>query len=173
MLGDHYLWRKSVPYEPSAHIPLLLSAPARFGLRRGAAVDGVCCLEDIMPTLLELAGVESPASVEGRSLLGLARGERVPWREYVTIEHAPLHQSLTDGREKYIWWVADGHEQFFDLAADPHELRDLARDPSNEARIAPWRRRLVRELAAREEGFSDGERLIPGRPYPPVWEGGI
>ncbi|MHB1357685.1 MAG: arylsulfatase [Anaerolineae bacterium] len=168
MLGDHYIWRKSVPYESSAHIPLLLSAPARYGLPRGGVVDGVCCLEDVMPTLLDLAGIEVPASVEGRSLLPLARGESAAWREYVTIEHSPLHQSLADGREKFIWWVADGHEQFFDLAADPHEMHDLASSPAAASRIAMWRERLVRELVGRPEGFSDGERLISGRPFPPV-----
>lgn len=168
MLGDHYIWRKSVPYEPSAHIPLLLRAPARFCLPRGGVVDGVCCLEDIMPTLLDLAGVEIPATVEGRSLLPLARGEATSWRDYVPIEHSPLHQSLTDGREKFIWWVRDGHEQFFDLTVDPHELHDLAPDPAAAPRLALWRERLVRELVGRPEGFSDGQRLIAGRPYPPV-----
>jgi len=168
MLGDHYLWRKSVPYEPSAHIPLLLRAPLRFGLPTGRTIEGVCCLEDIMPTLLELAGVVIPGTVEGRSLLGLARGEEVAWRDYVTIEHAPLHQSLTDGREKYIWWVADGHEQFFDLVADPHELHDLVREPASDARLRVWRQRLVRELTGRPEGFTDGEKLIAGRSFPAV-----
>jgi arylsulfatase len=168
MLGDHYLWRKSVPYESSAHIPLLLRAPARFGLPRGGVVDGVCCLEDVMPTLLDLAGVDIPESVEGRSLLPLARAEAASWREYVTIEHSPLHQSLTDGREKFIWWVRDGHEQFFDLTVDPQELHDLAPDPATAPRLALWRERLVRELIGRPEGFSDGQHLIAGRPYPPV-----
>jgi arylsulfatase len=168
MLGDHYLWRKSVPYESSAHIPLLLSAPSRFGIPRGIVVDGACCLEDIMPTLLDLAGVEIPQSVEGRSLLPLIRCETATWREYVTIEHSPLHQSLTDGREKFIWWVADGREQFFDLMEDPHELHDLAQTPNAVPRLALWRKRLVRELVGRPEGFSDGQHLITGRPYPPV-----
>ncbi|MBI3986508.1 MAG: sulfatase-like hydrolase/transferase, partial [Lentisphaerae bacterium] len=165
MLGDHYGWRKQVPYEASARVPLLFSAPPRFGLKRLSTVDQPVCLEDIMPTLLDLAGAPIPKTVEGRSLLPLMRGETIPWRDYLPIEHAPLHQSLTDGREKYIWFVRDGREQFFDLTADPLECHDLAREPAASARMAVWRKRLVHDLKARPEGFSDGHQLIPGRPY--------
>lgn len=168
MLGDHYCWRKQVPYEASARIPLLIQAPSRFGLRAGHVVEQHACLEDVMPTLLELAGLKIPATVEGRSLVKLLRGENPSWREFIPIEHAPSHQSLTDGREKFIWWVADGREQFFDLTADPQECHDLVRDPAASGRIAKWRQRLIHVLEHRPEGFSDGRRLIPGRPYPAV-----
>ena len=57
MLGDHYLWRKTVPYEPSARIPLLLRAPRRFGIEPGTVVQEPVGLEDVMPTLLDLADI--------------------------------------------------------------------------------------------------------------------
>lgn len=165
MLGDHYLWRKSVPYEPSARIPLLIRAPERFGLVGRTLVDAPVCIEDIMPTLLDMAGVQVPDTVEGRSLLPLMRGEAAPWREWLHLEHAPMHQTVTDGREKYIWLVKDGREQFFDLGCDPAELHDLSADPACSERIALWRSRLIDELRGRPEGFTDGTKLIAGRPY--------
>ena len=168
MLGDHYLWRKSLPYEGSARIPLLVRAPERFGLQRGLVPDRPVCLEDIMPTVLEMAGVEIPQTVEGRSLLPLMRGEDAPWRRYVHMEHAPSFHSLTDGREKYVWFAQDGREQFFDLSKDPQERYDLAADPAASERILQWRRLLIEELQNRPEGFSDGSRLMAGRPYPPA-----
>lgn len=168
MLGDHYLWRKSVPYEPSARVPLLVRAPERFGLQVGSLVDAPVCLEDVMPTLLELAGVPIPSSVEGRSLVPLLRGESVAWREHLHIEHAPLHHSLTDGRTKYIWWVPDGKEQLFDLASDPTERHDLAGDAQQANRLTLWRARLVAALADRPEGFVQQGHLVPGMPYGPV-----
>ncbi|OGV75449.1 MAG: hypothetical protein A3K19_25600 [Lentisphaerae bacterium RIFOXYB12_FULL_65_16] len=168
MLGDHHLWRKTVPYEASARIPLLLRAPPRFGIHPGTVVSEAVGLEDIMPTLLELAGVAIPDTVEGRSLLSLARGEKPKWRPYIHIEHAPLHHTLTDGKEKYIWFAADGREQFFRLTDDPTECRDLAQVPEEAPRVAHWRSQLIEELQNRPEGFSDGTRLIPGRPYPAV-----
>jgi len=165
MLGDHYLWRKSLPYEGSARIPLLVRAPRRFGLKEGIVIDEPVGLEDIMPTILDMAGVPIPETVEGRSLLPLMRGEEAGWREWLHIENAPTHHTLTDGKEKYIWFVKDGREQFFDLDSDPMECRDLSRDPEAGPRVSSWRERLVEVLKDRPEGFSDGKRLIPGRPY--------
>lgn len=163
MLGDHYLWRKRQPYEPSARVPLLISAPRSFGWPRGTVLDQPVCLEDIMPTLLELAGAPIPSSVEGRSLVPLLRGEKPAWRDCLHLECAPQFHALTDGREKYVWLPASGQEQFFDLQQDPHELRNLA---AHTERVAPWRARLIAALKDRPEGFSDGRQLIAGRPYP-------
>lgn len=171
MLGDHYRWRKQAPYEASARIPFLLCAPERFGIKPGTALDQPVGLEDVMPTLLDLAGVSIPATVEGRSVLPAARGETGRWREYLHIEHAPEHQALTDGREKFVWQVADGKEHFFDLVRDPTECHDLIGDPGAAKRVKIWRRRLITALRGRPEGFTDGRRLIPGRAYRAVIPG--
>ena len=168
MLGDHYLWRKSLPYEGSARVPLLIRAPERFGIQGRIVPDQPVGLEDIMPTALEMAGVDIPDTVDGRSLLPLMRGEESEWREHLHIEHSPMHHALTDGREKFIWWTQDGREQFFSLADDPKERRDLIAVPAYAERIDAWRRRLIDELKDRPEGFTDGERLIAGRPYGPT-----
>ena len=168
MLGDHYMWHKLQGYEPAARIPLLIRAPECYQLQRASVVNEPVSLEDIMPTLLEMAGAEIPETVEGRSLLPLMQGETPPWRDYLHIQHAPLHHTLTDGREKYIWFVQDGREQFFDLQEDPNECHDLCADPAAAERMAQWRALLVERLAGRPEGFSDGQRLIPGRDFPPA-----
>ena len=169
MLGDHYRWQKIVPYEPSACIPMLLRAPSRFGIEPGSVVDRPVCLADVMPTLLEMAGVTVPAGVEGQSLLPLSRGEAVAWRDQLHIEHAPLYHALTNGREKYVWFAADGREQLFCLTDDPTECHDLACCPEAAERLSYWRGRMIQELAGRPEGFCDGTTLIPGREYKPVW----
>ncbi len=168
MLGDHYLWHKIVPYEPSARIPLLVRAPDRFGIRPGTVIDEPVTLADVMPTLLDFAGIPVPDGVDGRSLLPLLRGESLRWRRYVHIEHAPLYHCLTDGREKYVWFVPDGREQFFRLSDDPMECRDLSGRAEERENVERWRRLLAAELKGRPEGFSDGENLFPGRPYPSV-----
>ena len=167
MLGDHHRWRKSLPYEGAARIPLLVRAPRRFGLQAGAVIDRPVGLQDIAPTVLELAGAPVPKSMEGRSLLPILRGDPdAAWRPWIHIEHAGGWHALIDGHEKYAWWTETGREQLFDLDADPRELHDLARDTGSGPRLAMWRERLVAKLAGRPEGFSDGVRLITGRPYP-------
>ncbi len=167
MLGDHHMFRKGFPYEGSARVPLVLAGPTGSGIARNAAVDAVVELRDIFPTLMECAGLPVPDSVEGKSFLAAARGETSPLRPYLHGEHVLLGQSiqwLVDGREKYVWYSGSGEEQLFDLQADPHEERNLAVRDEHRARLELWRRRLIEELRDREEGFTDGVRLIPGRP---------
>lgn len=170
MLGDHYMWRKSVPYEGSSHLPMLIQAPPSFGFPKGQVLDHPVCLEDIVPTILDLAGVSIPDTVEGRSLVPLLSGETgTEWRDYVHIECASLHarhHTLTDGKEKFIWFTEDGKEQFFRLTDDPLECEDLINKLEEQECIEHWRIRMIQELKERPEGFSDGKKLIPGCEYP-------
>lgn len=172
MLGDHYRFRKCEPYEGSARIPFLIGGCAPLGLKSRQVSDLAVGLEDVMPTLLDLAGVPIPSSVEGRSLVPILRGECPKWRPHLHGEHSPCysteqgHHYLTDGRMKYIWRPHNGADQLFDLRADPSELHDLAARPEHATETAAWRKRMIAHLRNRPEGFSDGRRLIAGRPYP-------
>ena len=171
MLGDHYCWRKSLPYEGAARIPFLFRAPKRFGFKTNTVIDAPVGLEDLMPTILEMADVDIPDSVDGKSLMPLLRGEstaEAEWRDYIHVEHSHSFQALTDGKEKYIWFVADGHEQLFNLTNDPEECKNLADNPEYSDSLILWRERMIKELSGRPEGFSDGKKLISGRPYPGI-----
>lgn len=166
MLGDHGQWQTPLPYEAATAVPLIIAAPEAYGFRQGSTVRKPTCLEDVMPTLLDLAGIPAPDTVEGRSLLRLCRGESEPdWREFHHIEHAPLYHAMTDGEEKFVWFAHNGAEQFFDLREDPREQTDLIDSPLHQERIAVWRHHLMEELTGRPERFTDGRVLISGRSY--------
>ena len=64
---------------------------------------------------------------------------------------------------KYIWYVTSGKEQLFDVENDPEEKNDLSANAAYSEQLAQWRAILVKELAGREEGFSDGVGLVAGR----------
>ena len=68
-------------------------------------------------------------------------------------------------RCKYVWYSQSGREHLFDLQLDRQEIHDLALETGAEALLTPRRARLAQRLAGRPEGFSDGERLIAGRPH--------
>ena len=70
---------------------------------------------------------------------------------------------VVTGTDKYVWFSQDGREQYFRLDTDPGERHNAINEPQYAARIDELRRFLIRELAGREEGYTDGERLIPGR----------
>lgn len=172
MLGDHHLWRKTYAYEGSAHIPLIVRLPTSWG-SSVPAVDRPVCLQDIMPTLLEVAGERIPDTVDGRSLVGLMRGGSAGWRDYVHGEHSTCYseeqemQYLTDGKIKYIWLPRLGVEQLFDLSADPYECETLADHPDYAEELQTWRARLAGVLAPRGAGLTDGDRLVcqAGQPF--------
>ena len=177
MLGDHHLFRKTWPYEASARVPFLVRPPASWGLTGGLQPAAPVGLQDIMPTLLDAAGVEVPSSCTGRSLLPVLRGDNDSVRDVLHGEHAGCYayehgnHFLTDGRHKYIWFSQTGREQLFSLVPDPRELRDLALDDGAEVLLRPWRERLVDILAGRPEGCVDGTRLVVGRPHEPLLPG--
>ncbi|MFN3147333.1 MAG: arylsulfatase [Paracoccaceae bacterium] len=165
MLGDHQWLRKRVPYEGSANIPFLLRLPKSMGVAQGRAVDRPVELMDVMPTLLDIAGVEVPETVDGKSVMPLIRGEDTGWRDWLHGECTRIVtmnsgvQFITDGREKYVWYPGPGIEQFFDLVADPQEMTNLADDPVHAARVALFRDRLIATLDGRPEGFVRDGRL--------------
>jgi arylsulfatase A-like enzyme len=163
MMGDHHLHRKTYAYEGSARIPFVIKYPDTLDLPTGT-FEQVVGLQDVMPTLLEAAGIDIPSSVTGQSTLNAVRGE--PWREFFHGEHSACYgpdnamQYLTDGKEKYVWYPKTGEEQFFDLVNDRSELHDLSKDAARAARVAEWRQRLIDLLSARGDGFADGKALI-------------
>lgn len=171
MLGDHHLFRKSAPYEGSLHVPFLVNGP---DIDANQTHHKPVVLRDIYPTLLGLANLNIPESCEGENLAPLLRGESIQSkRDYIHAEHAdmlhdevPGFHALTDGRWKYIWFNLDGREQLFDLKNDPKEITDLSKASTHTDELTRWRKRLVQELADREEGFSDGKELIANCPYP-------
>lgn len=184
MLGDHRLLRKFNGFEGSARIPLIVRPPHTPEYRsvpRGVCRDEPVGLHDFLPTFMEMAGLTDavPPAVRGRSLLPLLREASRPgdWREFVHGEHAGSRidgggwQFVVGSRWKFIWQTGSGREFLFDLAHDPDETRNLARDERSEpARaLARCRDALIAELARRpEDGLTDGTRLTPGNNLPPV-----
>ena len=175
MLFDHSLYRKGLPYQGSVRIPLIVRAGANVARAAGAAETcrphrstTPAALMDIMPTLLDFAGVPIPAAVDGSSLAGeVLRSEAIA-RPYLHEEHATGrnlgHQAIITERDKYIWFSATGREQYFDLARDPREEHNAIDDPAAAPRIAALRAALVCALEGREEGFVGDGALVPGCP---------
>lgn len=168
MQGDHNLWRKTYAYEGSSRIPFVVVPPRDRRLGRRARAEEVVELRDVMPTLLAAAGVETPPTVDGCSLLPLLERPAASWRPYIHGEHCTCYspaqemQFVTDGRRKFIWFPRLGTEQFFDLEADPGECHDLAAEPTRQPEVARWRGHLAAELEARDCGWAR-----KGLPYCP------
>ncbi len=148
-LGDHGHSQKWTMYEPSVHVPLVVSGAgvSASGVRR----DGLTSLMDVGPTVLELAGLTPPGWMEAESLLPALAPGAWSGRERVYSEHAgdrilsgtALMTMVFDGRWKLVEYLDPDEGQLFDLETDPHEERDLWGSPSHrEVRDA-----LLRDIA--------------------------
>lgn len=162
LLGDHRMCQKGRPYQGSIHIPMIVSGPERFIGKRHRVEDSLVELRDVMPTFLDLGLAQIPQTLEGSSMLG-----RVD-RKYLHGEHTfgeKSHQFIVTKKDKYIWFSQTGQEQYFDLNNDPGETHDAIGDAEYQERIGYLRKVLIQELMGREEGYTDGETLIVGKPY--------
>ena len=138
-LGDHGLVEKGCRFmEGMTRVPLIMCWPGRFSedLRSDALVQ----LTDIAPTLLEVAGLEVPERMNGRSLLPILSGGADPeqFRDYVRCEFRDAvdlgdgtHASMiADKHWKLVLYHGkDGLGELYDLQADPHEHANLFYDP--------------------------------------------
>lgn len=173
LLGDHNLYRKSLPYEGSAKVPFILANPGNdLNLKQNSQVEQVVEMRDIMPTLLSAAQVAIPETVDGESVLPLCASDGDgSWRDYIHGEHEFGQESfhyITNGKEKYIWFSQSGKEQFFDLVKDPQEKENLAFAEDYSDQLRHRREQLIQELVDRKEGYTDGETLIVGQKAKPT-----
>ena len=166
-------------YEPSIHVPLIMRLPG--ALPRGQRVRGFVQHPDLVPTIMELVGRQSPdGHVDGASLLPLARGEKDALRPHVYCEESYVQpkRALRDGRYKFITAVDGkgycrychkvhvGVEELYDLHRDPEETRDLA-DARPEiaermrAELEETVRRLTTERERREGEQGEGPDRTP------------
>ena len=127
MLGDFGLFAKRTYFERSANVPMILMGikdDQRVGVDR---VDRrLVGLQDIMPTLLKLAGLHVPQSCDGQSMIA----DEIRTSLYGDcLENAGAARMLHDGRHKLIWYPAGNSFQLFDLESDPNEQVDRADDP--------------------------------------------
>ncbi len=128
MLGDHGQYAKALLYESSAKVPLIIVPTADYEqLGHHQVDDRLAELCDIMPTLLDMAGIPIPETVEGQSLISAASREYL-YAEHYEDDHAT--RMVRDDRFKLIYYPVGNHFQLFDIKNDPHELHDLANDPA-------------------------------------------
>jgi arylsulfatase A-like enzyme len=128
MLGDFGLFAKRTFYERSANVPMILvGPPGHPRIPVGATDPRLVGLQDIMPTLLTVAGLAVPQSCDGIDMLGEQRRE-VLYGD--CLETPGASRMLHDGRHKLIWYPAGNTVQLFDLETDPQELEDRAADPA-------------------------------------------
>jgi len=158
MFGNHGLWAKRLFYEGAANVPMILMGTAgdeRVGHHR--VDDRLVGWQDVMPTLLDLAGIETPESVAGLSMVGneqraLFYGE--------CAEDATATRMIRDARHKLIYYPVGNHVQLFDLETDPQELHNLAGQADYAETQVELTGSLISELYGSDTAWIQDDQLV-------------
>lgn len=132
-------------YDASVQIPLIMAGPGVDA----RVVPGQVRIVDVMPTVLDLAGVPAPAEVQGTSLRPSLAGEKQDLLAYAESWYPRYHygwSELTAVRDGAFKFILAPRRELYDLAADPHELTNLAERNSSRADAME---RALRALVAR------------------------
>lgn len=152
-LGEHLRYGKGYPaHDQCSRVPLIVRLPERAA--RARTDSGLAEALDVLPTILDLAGIQDPPHLQGCSLLPRLQGD-APGKESALTEHTGW-KSLRTERFRYLLH-ADGSEQLYDLSAQWGDYRDIASEAAYAGDLADMRLRLSSKLLAAE------------RPLPRVW----
>lgn len=162
MLGQHGLWAKRLYYEGSANVPMLLVGP-KGGERvpAGRTDSRLTGLQDMFPTLVDLAGLPCPDSCDGISMVGTEQREHLYGE---CNEGSTATRMVHDGRFKLIYYASGNHCQLFDLKRDPRELNDLSGVVSAKGEQQRLQRILISELYGSDLDWLDASGTLIGLP---------
>ena len=149
-LGEHGWYDKRFMYDEAHKMPLLISAPGM----RPVMDDHLIINADFAPTILNLAGIETPADMQGVSFHDILQGgEPENWREsvyyhyfeYPAVHSVKRHYGVRTEKYKLIHFYYDIDEwEFYDLENDPLEMKNLADDPEFELILNKMKNELER-----------------------------
>jgi arylsulfatase A-like enzyme len=147
-LGERGYAGKWTMHDTSIRVPFILYDPRPLAWRQRSISRELVLNIDLAPTLLDLAGVPAPTTLQGLSLKPLCMGHTQGWRSEVFCEHLwdyfeiPQTEAVRTKRWKYIRYPGHpGFEELLDLARDPHEEVNLADRIEHQARVRDFRKR--------------------------------
>jgi arylsulfatase A-like enzyme len=121
MLGDHGRWGKSVPFQQSIGVPMVLAGP---GVKSGVRTDALVSIMDLAATFLDFGGVAKPKDMDSLSLLPLLEGKTRKHREFAR-SGLGNWRAVWDGRYKLVRGFSEETE-LFDMESDPQEDHNIA-----------------------------------------------
>ena len=145
-------------YDSVVHVPLILWAPGHIP---AADVSAMVTLVDVLPTVLEVIGLDPAVGVDGRSLMPLVRGETTAHRDVVMLSEATWQACRGVRTDE---WKLVKYLQSTIYGRDGVELYDLAEDPSEQFNVADQHPEVVEDMSARLQHWVSAQ--LAGRPDP-------
>mgnify|MGYP006273422987 CR=1 FL=1 len=150
-LGDHGWFDKRWMYEESLKMPFVIRWPGV--IEPGSENHDLIQNLDYAQTFLDIAGIDAPSGMQGKSLVPLMMGKKpLNWRdaiyyhyhEYPGAHSVRKHYGVRTDRYKLIYYYEIDEWELFDLARDPHELNNIIDNPMYEDVVAEMKSELKR-----------------------------
>ena len=140
-VGHHGLLGKQNLYDHSIRVPFFVNGPS---IPRGKRIDTPVYLQDVMPSTLELAGIDKPAHVQFKSVLPLISGKRDRSYDAVYGAYLGVQRCVIVGDHKLLLFPRAKRAFLFNLKEDPQEMKDLATLPGSNAIMKKLFARLLK-----------------------------
>jgi len=144
-LGEHGLMGKWYGFDKSIHVPLILYDLRSKPVVPVAQSDALALNIDLAPTILGMAGIQPPPSMQGIDLLK-NHGRKEAQREFFFYEHTvfpspllPKMEGVVGPHYKYLIFTEHNYELFYDMKSDPHELKNLISHKRYRKKIGQYR----------------------------------
>lgn len=162
-LGEHGWFDKRFMYNESFKTPLLIKWPNE--IKSGTTEDEMVQNLDFAQTFLEMAGIQAPSDMQGKSLVPLLKGQKESWDrdavyyhyyEYPGIHAVKRHYGIATKRYKLIHFYYDIDEwELYDQEKDPQEMNNVYNDPE----YAEVRMMMKSKLKQLRKKYKDSEKL--------------
>ncbi len=181
--GFCYHRAKATAYDWGVHVPLSVTGP---GIQSNTVCDALVGHVDLMPTILDYAGIRIPGNVQGKSLRAVLEGRRSDvGRSYIISEHNAHGgnrieyyptRSITDGRYRYIWNINYTRVPDFDIdtmVSDPN-FRKVPHQPAwmpwDALPSDIWQNNACEEIIRCKDEFPEAYRLLKESMFRPEFE---
>ena len=166
-LGEKTHWRKFALWENVVRCVLMIKAPKSTpGLPEGSKNGAICgrtvSLQDIYPTLLELAGLKKRTNIDGHSLVPLLKKPKASWKHPAITTYDFGEFTVRTEKYRYTLYI-DESEELYDHTKDPEEWTNLANDPKHAETI----RRLKKHIPDNPAPLVQTSRKLEPHHFPP------
>jgi len=149
--GEHHLVDKRWFYEESIRIPFIIRYPNMISTP-GTRVDQMILNIDVAPTILNLAGIPVPESMEGKSFVPILRNNSIPWRKVWLYEYfkdfpyqVPEMNAIRTDQYKYIEYKDRPSAFLYDIANDPREQKNIIGTEKGQ-QLIPGLKKMLKDL---------------------------
>lgn len=162
-LGDHDLWCKHTNFENAAKAPLVISSPKLKTSKTTSPTEFV----DIFPTLCDLAGLETPQNLDGKSLTPLMKNPTASVKDYAVSQYphdGKMGYSIRTSKYRLTWWMEKGfrsNNSFSRSMILEKELYDYDKDPLETVNVIDTKqyKSIVIDLEKKMTEFFESQRL--------------